>query len=227
MTCGVVGDPEISGLPPGLSLHPKVKARQAAANQVERNFIRRVLIAREKGRKQTICIALAENGCLFPRMSARLIVRIWLPVLFWMGVIFVGSTDALSSQRTSRIIVPVLRWIKPDISTAAINRIQFLMRKGGHMAEYAVLAILLRRALHLASGRFTALWDGKRAALAFTLATLYAITDEVHQSMVATRYGSVYDVLIDAAGAALGLGMVWLWLRLQHHWRRREADGPA
>jgi VanZ family protein len=160
-------------------------------------------------------------------MSARLIIRTWLPVLFWMVVIFVGSTDVLSSQRTSRFIGPVLRWIKPDISNAAIRQVQFYVRKAGHVIQYAILVILLRRALHLASGRLTAAWDGKRAFLAFILATLYAVTDELHQSLVSTRYGSVYDVLIDSAGAALGLGLVWLWLRLQQHLCNRLPAAPA
>jgi VanZ family protein len=153
-------------------------------------------------------------------MSARLIIRSWLPVLFWMGVIFIGSTDLMSSQNTSRFIGPVLRWIKPDVSDQTIRKTQLLVRKTAHLGEYAILAVLLRRGLHLGSGRSAAVWSGKLAALAFVIATFYAALDEAHQSTVATRYGSVYDVLIDAVGAALGLGLVWLWLR----WKPPEND---
>jgi VanZ family protein len=46
-----------------------------------------------------------------------------------------------------------------------------------------------------------------RMSVAFVLATLYAVTDELHQSFVAGRHASPLDVAIDAAGVALGLAL--------------------
>src|SRR4030081_2707248 len=74
-------------------------------------------------------------------------LRYWLPVVAWLGVIFVGSTDVMSTEQTSRIIVPFLRWLKPDISVEAIGLVQFSVRKAAHLAEYAILAMLLWRAV--------------------------------------------------------------------------------
>src|SRR5207244_9407479 len=74
-------------------------------------------------------------------------VRYWMPAIVWMAIIFLGSTDMLSAEHTSRFLVPFLRWIDPQISLAALNAIQLGIRKLGHLTEYAILAMLLCRAL--------------------------------------------------------------------------------
>jgi VanZ family protein len=137
--------------------------------------------------------------------------KAWLLPILWMIAIFVGSTDLLASHRTSRVIGPVLRWFKPDISEAAIEQVQFVVRKCGHMAEYGVLALLLERALAVGPKESWVRPQPRRLLIALVLATTYAVTDELHQLFVATRYASGLDVLIDSAGAALALGLAWLW----------------
>ena len=139
--------------------------------------------------------------------------------MLWMLLIFIGSTDVLSGQRTSRFLGPLLHWLKPDLSAAAVERVQFVIRKCGHMTEYAVLAILIRGALQAGSG-LTAPWERRGAIRAFGLAVLYAVSDEIHQGFVSTRFGSGWDVLIDATGAAVGLTLIFLWLR-----RERQPAG--
>jgi len=64
-----------------------------------------------------------------------------------MALIFVGSTGPLSASHTSRIIGPILRWLYPEISDVAIERVRFVVRKTAHFTEYAVLALLVWRAL--------------------------------------------------------------------------------
>lgn len=153
-------------------------------------------------------------------------VRAWMPALLWMMVIFVGSTDLLSSQQTSRFLGPFLRWIIPGISDESIRAAQFVVRKCGHLAEYAFLAVLFHRALSLTLR--TRLWNWRTAIWAFALAAGYAITDEIHQGLVATRYGSGIDVLIDSVGAAIGLAAVWAWHRFRFATRQAHpADSPA
>ncbi len=147
-------------------------------------------------------------------------LRAWVPALVWMVVIFVGSTDLLSSQQTSRFLGPFLRWLSPGISEESIRFAQFIVRKCGHLTEYALLAALFYRALSL-TWRTSALWAWRTALGAFALAAAYATTDEIHQGLVATRYGSGIDVLIDSAGAAFGLAAIWAWQRV------RSAKRPA
>jgi VanZ family protein len=67
-----------------------------------------------------------------------------------------------------------------------------VLRKGAHVTEYAVLGLLLLRALG-------------RVAPALALGIAYAATDEVHQHFVSGRHSSPFDVAFDACGVTLGL----------------------
>ena len=73
--------------------------------------------------------------------------------------------------------------------------VHLIVRKGAHMAEYAVLFALYRRALRLSGAR-------RPGVLALVLCAAYAATDEMHQGFVAGRGPSAVDVAIDTAGAA-------------------------
>ncbi len=137
------------------------------------------------------------------------IAKYWLPVVLWMAVIFGGSTGALSAQRTSRVIGPLLRWFKPDVTDDTIRAVQFCTRKTGHVTVYAVLACLWWRARRKPLPADTRPWDWRVARESALVSALYAATDEWHQSFVPSREGSVWDVLLDAAGASLGLVVLW------------------
>jgi VanZ family protein len=143
-------------------------------------------------------------------------LRPWLPVLFWMAVIFLASTDVMSAVHTSRFIVPFLLWLKPDIAPATILQIHFLIRKGAHVTEYAILAFLLARAVEQSS-RHVKIW--KSILIALVVAAFYAASDEFHQSFIPSRGACVEDVLIDITGALLGLAFFWvirmLWSQTQ------------
>ncbi|MGH2562549.1 MAG: VanZ family protein [Thermomicrobiales bacterium] len=106
--------------------------------------------------------------------------RRWLPSVFWMSLIFL-----LSAQER----LPRPSGISPDIQALA-----------GHFGAYAILALLLLGALaHLG-------WSfATRAAIAFVVAVLYGVSDEIHQSFVPGRDPSAFDVGIDALGAAVAL----------------------
>ena len=117
-----------------------------------------------------------------------------------MIFVFIGSTDLMSAEHTSRFIGPFLRWVAPDISTTTVESIQLLVRKCAHLAEYAILAALLYRAFRYGQDNF---W--RAATLAFVAATFYASLDEFHQSFVPSRTGTPWDVGIDSLGAVAGL----------------------
>jgi len=136
-------------------------------------------------------------------------VAAWMPVAVWCGMIFWGSTDALSARHTSRFLTPFLRWLAPSISDDRIDAVRMVIRKGGHVTEYVVLALLLWRALRPVP--MPAKWPVGTATWAWALATLYAASDEWHQSFVPSRQGSILDVGIDSSGALLGLlGVYWI-----------------
>lgn len=141
-------------------------------------------------------------------MKVRFLIKYWLPVLLWMVFIFIGSTDLMSAEHTSRFIGPFLRWFVPDITDATIASIQLLVRKCAHLSVYAVLASLVCRALRQSIDRL-----GFAAAFAFVIAVASASLDEFHQSYVASRTGSPFDVAIDGVGALIGLAIYRLVIR--------------
>lgn len=136
--------------------------------------------------------------------------RLWRygPVVLWVGIIFFASTGNLSAPNTSRILRPLLVWLFPGITEATLLQAHFIVRKGAHFTEYAVLALLAARAF-LSSSR-----EGLRRRwwlASLGLVASCALLDEYHQSFVATRTGTVYDSLIDITGGACALALVALW----------------
>jgi VanZ family protein len=129
--------------------------------------------------------------------------KYWLPLLIWLVVIFVGSTSVMSAEHTSRYIVPFLLWLKPGMSPRAIWIILITARKCAHVIEYAVLALLLWRALR----NLPALRTKTLMVLGAVLlgCALFAASDEFHQTFVKSRTPSIRDVLLDVSGALLGL----------------------
>jgi VanZ family protein len=108
----------------------------------------------------------------------------------------------MSAQHTSRFIVPFLRWLNPDISWAAINTIHTVIRKLGHVSEYAILALLLWRAL--CSGAALRIKTPILFGAVVLGCAVFAVGDEFHQSFVRSRTPSDRDVLLDSAGALFG-----------------------
>lgn len=67
-----------------------------------------------------------------------------------------------------------------------------VLRTVAHLGEYAILGALLYRAV-------------RREPAAVVLGSLYAVTDEVHQTFVSGRQGSPIDWLIDTVGVIAGV----------------------
>ncbi len=131
-------------------------------------------------------------------------IKYWLPLLVWLGVIFLGSTNLMSAEHTSRLIVPFLLWLKPGMAPDRILFILIVMRKCAHVGEYAVLALLLWRALRSVPTTL----QPKRPILFIAVliaCAVFAASDEFHQSFFKSRTPSIRDVLLDVSGALIGL----------------------
>ena len=139
-------------------------------------------------------------------------------VILWMIVIFLFSAaDGDESSKTSgwvgRLIGSVFHsdfeeWSEEE-QAAYAEKIEYPIRKAAHATEYAVLALLFFGALTF-RGK-------KRYLFSWSLAVIYACTDEFHQLFVPGRAGRLFDVGVDSLGAAAGLlilaGCRVLWLR--------------
>lgn len=123
-----------------------------------------------------------------PHTAGRLdpILSAWMPVIVWASLIFL-----LSAQSDLRFV--------PDAG------LDFVVRKIGHMGVFGILALLVWRALAIATA-WTFSW-----AWALVLTVLYAASDELHQGLVAGRYPSGVDVAIDALGALIAIAAVGLY----------------
>ena len=138
----------------------------------------------------------------------RRIIGGWLPAVLWAGLIF-----ALSS-------IP-----GTSLPTVAIPQADKMV----HTLVYAILGYLVLRALESgpAPGSEPGSERDRRAPralpglalviLAVTLATLYGISDELHQLWTPNRSADWRDVVADALGGTLGtlalVGGRWMKIR--------------
>jgi VanZ family protein len=112
-----------------------------------------------------------------PLSTAR-VISLLAPPLVVMAAIFVLSGQASSGEH---------------------GFVDVLLRKLGHVTEYAVLTYCWWRAL-----RGLGVRDSRTAiALAVAIAFTYAISDEFHQTFVDGRHGTPVDILIDSVGIVL------------------------
>jgi VanZ family protein len=125
-----------------------------------------------------------------------------LPPLCWTGLIAYFGGGQWSGDHTSAWLGPLLRALLPTASPEALAAAHLLIRKAGHIIEYAVLAGLWRRGV---GGAWTPLG----------LAVLTACLDELRQSFTPGRVGSMVDVLLDGAAAVTALGLIALRARLR------------
>ena len=148
----------------------------------------------------------------------KLFAKYWLPVLIWMIVIFSASGDRGSVRHSSRIIEPIVRWLFPHVQDETVRAVVYYVRKTAHVTEYAILAILLWRALVKPVRGQARTWSWKTVGVVLLAAFLYAASDEFHQSFVPNREGRPMDVLIDTFGGALGLLALWGLGRWRKWW---------
>lgn len=139
--------------------------------------------------------------------------------LLWMGVIFWFSahTGSESSAQSSGIVKLVIHILFPHYSEWPIlkqeqiaNIITIIVRKSGHATEYLILGLLL---LGCQSWKHT---HRRTFFTAWIPAVCYAATDEFHQYFVPDRACMFTDVLIDSAGAAIGLLVILIILVWRH-----------
>jgi VanZ family protein len=86
----------------------------------------------------------------------------------------------------------------------------FSIKKFGHAFGYALLALAYQRGLthtvQVQGSSMSSILYKNRSLVAWSLAILFAVTDEFHQSFVPGRNPSMWDILIfDNGGAILGL----------------------
>lgn len=118
------------------------------------------------------------------RFAMKRSIRRWSPSILMMTLIFMASGT-------------------PGTDLPQFGVWDMVVKKGGHMMGYALLAIAFLYGLTE--------WkppSRRQTLFALLLAALYAATDEFHQGFTPARNPAVIDVAIDTLGGLLGL-LVW------------------
>lgn len=137
----------------------------------------------------------------------------WIPAIIMAFVIagFSGQDSTQSqglSGRVAAFIVDAadgLGIIDADDETRLdfIGKLQYPIRKGAHMTEYAVFTLTVMFAFFVCGVR-----GGMLYVLSVLVTIVYAASDEIHQLFVPGRSGQVKDVLIDTFGGILAAAAV-------------------
>lgn len=156
------------------------------------------------------------------RCLAGILALVWMCVIFAFSAQTKEESSAVSESLSYRMVSSTghfFHWNLDEEQMREIaNTIEYFVRKGAHMTEFAILSILLFVWLGL--------WEMalfRRSAAAFLTTAVYAASDEIHQLFVAGRSGRISDVLIDSSGALLGVIVFILLSRLIQTIRRRRS----
>ena len=143
-------------------------------------------------------------------------LKYWWPAILWAVVIFSFSTGTFTSENTSRVIIPALRWLFPHAMPETLDLIHHVIRKSAHFTEYFIFSLLLLHALRAGRRDFGMRW----ALIVILIVAGYAALDEFHQSFVPGRGPAVSDVMLDTTGGAaaqllVALAVLWRGVRKQ------------
>ena len=151
-------------------------------------------------------------------------IILWILIILWMIIIFLFSSQ--NSEDSSKLSRGFLRnfilWFLPEnINEDTVDFLEHMLRKCAHMAEYAVLGVLIYIQLRLYHA-FEAEW--KKIWSAVFLVMLYAATDEFHQLFVGGRSGQISDIFIDTCGGMAGAFVIYLIYKFKN-FRKTENGG--
>lgn len=116
-------------------------------------------------------------------------LSLWLPVILWMIVIYIGSS-----------IGGV-----PRVGGKAIDG---MVHRAAHLIEFAVLGALILRAV----SNGTRAIARREMIITLIIVALYGASDEFHQRFTPGRSSEFVAVLFDALGGLIGM-LVWRWFR--------------
>ena len=128
------------------------------------------------------------------------LVAAWLCVI-WGNSLLSGEESSQVSGWAGQILEKLLPFINMDADGAML-----ILRKLGHLSEFAILGGLLMWLFGML---------GRKPWLPFVCGVAAACVDETIQLSSPGRCGCVTDVLIDAAGVAVGVGVLLLCGRIK------------
>lgn len=134
-------------------------------------------------------------------MTKSKLILSYVLMLVWMAIIFhlssqVSVESSKLSQGVTEMVAKAVQKITPSLDMDILHH---LIRKMAHFSAYLVLGVLVSNAINQ-NDKFS-------IKVAFMLCLLYASSDEIHQSFVPGRGPAIKDVMIDSAGAFVGINI--------------------
>lgn len=117
-------------------------------------------------------------------------VSAYAPVVIWAVAIFIVSNQQV-------------------IPGFSLQTTDFLFKKAGHMTAYAIMYLLLFRAQKVVKTQDNSSHSWL-VPLIFTV--VFAASDELHQSFVSGRQGTLRDVGFDTLGASIAFLKLYKYL---------------
>ena len=157
------------------------------------------------------------NAKLYRTITGILVI-IWMVLIFSFSNQPADESSKVSGGLCHRLVCSVNDTFHLQLTDTQTEQIveciEYPVRKAAHMTEYAILGLL-----SFAFYRSFPLRRSRWYAYALLTSSLYAVTDEFHQYFIPGRSAQFTDVCIDTAGAALGLLLLYLLLRILHTYR--------
>ena len=150
------------------------------------------------------------------RIGLSLVLVVAVMVMIFCFSAQNGNTSgALSGRITNwfiKLVLPDFDELPLPEQEALRGSVGLAIRKAAHFSEYTLLGVSLL--LHILQIR-KRLPVSKPWLWAWVTGVAYAVSDELHQGLVADRNPSAVDVLIDGSGVLFGIGVLalCLWLR--------------
>lgn len=135
----------------------------------------------------------------------------WFATLAWAAEIFCLSTATFGGSLSQSLLTGVLNSFHLSVSPYTLHILNAILRKFAHLAEYAILSVLLYESLRAQNGLR---WQPRLASWCVVAAAAYSLTDEFHQAFSQGRGASLIDCGIDTIGAAVGALLIYGAARL-------------
>ena len=131
------------------------------------------------------------------------------PMVLLMLAIFIVSSDLGSADHTRPVLASIVRrflpWLAQQMTPAMIDVTDFIIRKVAHVTEYAILSLLVSRSVGIKKNSTI-----RERLVPAGISSLYALSDEFHQSFVPSRGATYTDVMWDTLGGFIGSAILFI-----------------
>ena len=116
------------------------------------------------------------------------------------------SVSGTLTQRVIRFLRPLIDFFRESPDWQIYNETNFILRKAVHVITYFLLTLFISLGIRGITDNKVKVYVGACIAV-----LVIAAVDEFHQSFVAGRGASAFDVFIDMMGAASAFALVAVW----------------